>query len=31
MLMPKIPTPVIVIIVTAIADATVEYLKTRKK
>ena len=30
MLMPKIPVPVIIIIVTAIADAAKEYLKTLK-
>lgn len=30
MIIPKIPTPVIIIVVTAIADAAKEYLKTLK-
>ena len=30
MIIPRIPTPVIIIVVTAIADAAKEYLKTRK-
>ena len=30
MIIPRIPTPVIIIVVTAIADAAKEYLKTLK-